>query len=410
MRLMLFSGIIGICIIISLIRPFYGLLTFSWLSYMRPQNYIWGAENFRFSYYIAVAMLIGCILQKEKIFVKAKENTIMIFLLIIFILSAVFAIYPSLSVPKLLEIGKIILVAILTSMLTNSKKRFRILAWIIALSFGFIAVKGALRGIFFGWRLVGPANSMITDNNDLALALNMTLPFFVYLGISETKKIYKWLFYLCLPLTIIAIIYTFSRGGFLGLCVVLFLLAAKAKRKFFGFAFITIGLIAFMQLAPQGYKERMQTIKTYEQDESAMGRIYAWQATLAMAKDRPLTGVGIGKENFLLAFPQYHWFTPRVAHNSYFQILADAGFIALGLFLLLLYFAIMKLRKLRKITSKNNNLAWATNYSHMLEVGLIGYMVSGFFLSRADFDLLYQFIGMTVALDCIVRNNKLQTG
>lgn len=407
LRLTLFLSFFFLALIIPLAFPYAGLLIFSWLSYMRPQNYIWGSENFRFSYYVAIVTLIGCFLQKEKFYMYARENAIMIWLFIVFIISTAFALYPTISMPKLMEMSKIFLIAILTSSLLNSKKRFRITAWTIALCLGFIAIKGALRGVFFGWRLSGPADSMIADNNDLALALNMTLPFFFYLGITESKKILKWLSYLCFPFMIIAIIYTFSRGGFVGLCAVSFLMAVKAKRKILGLILLAVGIALFIKFAPAEHKERMETIATYQEDTSAMGRIYAWQAAWHMALDRPFTGVGIGNKNFLLAFPRYHWFEPRVAHNSYFQILANAGFIALGLFLLLLYFSISKLRAVRRSCAKNSKLSWIVNYSNMLEVSLIGYMVSGFFLSRADFDLLYQFIGMVVALN-IIAHNTLQ--
>ena len=41
---------------------------------------------------------------------------------------------------------------------------------------------------------------------------------------------------------------------------------------------------------PQQWFERMATIKTYEQDASAMGRINAWNMAFNLAKDRPLGG------------------------------------------------------------------------------------------------------------------------
>jgi O-antigen ligase len=41
---------------------------------------------------------------------------------------------------------------------------------------------------------------------------------------------------------------------------------------------------------PQQWYDRMSTIQTYDQDQSAIGRINAWHMAYNMAKDRPLGG------------------------------------------------------------------------------------------------------------------------
>lgn len=409
-RLALFLSIIGFSILISFVRPFWGLLVYSWLAFMRPQTLAWAETGWRFSYYIAIAMLLGCIFnfRREKMFIKTRENYLMIILWIMWFISFIFALNIDVAKPRMIEFTKIILITIILTGLVNSQKRFKYICWVIALSFGFLGIKGAIRGLFFGWHLSGPAYSMIADNNDFALGLNMVLPFFIYLAMNERKKWKKLFFYLQFPLLILAIIYTYSRGGFIGLCAVILVLALKSRRKVLGFTALALGAILFLNLAPLEYKERIETMKTYEEDASAVGRVYAWRAALSMAKDRPLTGVGPGKDSFLFAFPMYTYYpiSPRVAHNSYLELLADSGFIALGIFLFLLYSSIKKLGGLRKSFPLNEANTWLHNYSNMLEVGFVGYMVSGFFLSRADFELLYYFIGMTVALDYIVRRES----
>lgn len=401
MRLTIFVALIAVSILISLVNPFYGLLAFTWLAYMRPQNYVW-AGDIRFSYFVSIAILLGVLLnsKKEELRFFSREAKLMIVFFIILSISTLFSYYPSESAIKLVEVGKILLIAVLTIGLTNTKERFHYLALVICLSFAFYSVKGAPRGLLQGVHLHGPEGSMIADNNDFALALNMVLPFFVYLGISEKLRWRKILFFFVFILTILAIIFTYSRGGFLGLCAVLICLVLKSRRKGLNIVVLIIATVLFLNFAPQDYKnrfvERVQSIKEYEQDNSAMGRIYAWQAAWRMAQDRPLTGVGF--RMFVPMFNYYHWFQPRVAHNSYLQLLAENGFIALTIFLLLLILSFLKLRNIRKKIPWNQQSVWIHNYSHMLEAGFVGYIVSAMFLSRADFDLLYQFIGMTSAL------------
>lgn len=406
MRLILFLPFIAILILISIRSPYFGLLVFTWLAYMRPQNLIW-APDWRFSHFVAIALIIGYLFnaKKERIFVRTRESILIIAFWVILGACIFFSIWPSQSLEKFNELTKIFFIALATGAMINSKKRLDTLTLVIMLSLAFWGVKAGIRGAFFGWHIQGPEFSMIEDNNDFALALNMVIPFFLYFGYNQKTKWRKLFFYCQIPFLIFAVIYTYSRGGFLGLGVVMLLLILKSRRKFLGLLALGVALIGFIHFAPQDYKDRMQTIKTYETDESAMGRINAWNAAKAMIKDKPLTGVGL--RNFIHAYTLYHPSEPKVAHNSYLQLGAESGLIALAVFVILLLLSIGKLRRLRKVSRSKPEFNWLCNYTHMLEVGLIGYMVSGFFLSRHDFDLLYQFIGMVVALEHIAKNEKL---
>ena len=41
-------------------RPYIGMLLFSWLAYMRPQDLCWGfARSMRLSFFVSIAMLAG---------------------------------------------------------------------------------------------------------------------------------------------------------------------------------------------------------------------------------------------------------------------------------------------------------------------------------------------------------------
>lgn len=411
MRLALFLSIIGLSCFISIIRPFWGLLVYSWLAFMHPQNLVWAETGWRFSYYIALAMFIGCLFnfKREIRIVKAREIYLLILMWFTWLVSFIFALSQEVALPRMIEFSKVVLIALTIIALTRTQKKLRYLLLAIILSMGFLGVKGAMRAVFFGWKVTGPTYSMMADNNDFALGLIMVLPWFVYMGLSEKKLINKLFFILQFPLIIIAIIYTHSRGGFIGLCAVILTLAFNAKKKILALFALGIAVLSFFIWAPQEYKERIQTIKTYEEDASAMSRIYAWRAALSMIKDRPLTGVGPGKESFRYATPIYAFYSggAAVAHNSYLELAADSGIPAILLFLLLLFSCIWKLRKLRKHIPLKEGTKWVHNYSYMLEAGFVGYLVSGFFLSRADFELLYYFIAITVVLDYIARKNSL---
>src|SRR5688500_14334893 len=60
MRDLLVLAIVLAALPTSVRRPFFGLLVFSWLAYMRPQDLCWGfARSLRLSFVVGVAMIAG---------------------------------------------------------------------------------------------------------------------------------------------------------------------------------------------------------------------------------------------------------------------------------------------------------------------------------------------------------------
>ena len=92
-------------------------------------------------------------------------------------------------------------------------------------------------------------------------------------------------------LTAIAAVGSQSRGPLLGIVSMGVFLWLKSRNKFFtdndcsGWPPRLV-----LSIMPQQWFDRMSTVKTYEQDESAMGRINAWHMAFNLAKDRPLGG------------------------------------------------------------------------------------------------------------------------
>jgi len=169
--------------------------------------------------------------------------------------------------------------------------------------------------------------------------------------------------------SLIAIIFTFSRGASLGF--VLSPLGSFCKREkirhrnLIGFLGLT-GLL----LVPDRWTERMWTIGSYQEDASAMGRINAWWVAINVARTH-ITGGG------------FEVFTPAIflqyapdpldfhdAHSIYFEILGEQGFIGLTLFLMLLASAMASLRAMKKRLRRDPRYEWYVNYCTMLTIAL----------------------------------------
>jgi probable O-glycosylation ligase (exosortase A-associated) len=274
---------------------------------------------------------------------------------------------------------------------------------VIAMSFGFYGVKVGLGGVLTGGNmevLRGPGG-MLEDNNDFSLALCMALPLLIHIGSSEKRPILRRGVWMMVPLMILTVIMTHSRGGFLSMCACLGVLTWRSRNRVAGFALAGIGALVTVMVLPASAFERLHTLENVEQDGSAMGRLAAWKTAIKMAEDNPVLGVG-----FTLFRRNYSRYSEpgeyiRVAHNSYLQVWAETGTISLLLYLFLIFFSLWRVWSLRRDAKRYFNTSWIINYATMFEASLCAFILGGTFLNRFAFDLFYHYVGIIIALETI---------
>jgi probable O-glycosylation ligase (exosortase A-associated) len=139
-------------------------------------------------------------------------------------------------------------------------------------------VKGGIFTIAHGgaYHVQGPAETFIGGNNEIALALIMTIPLMRYLQLSAPNVWINRGMILAMWLTAIAAIGSQSRGALVGIVAMLAFLWIKSRNRLFTFIAILMIAGAVVSIMPQTWWDRMASIQDYEQDESAMNRINAW--------------------------------------------------------------------------------------------------------------------------------------
>lgn len=394
---------------ICLFNPYFGLLMWSWISYFNPHRYAWSvAYDFPVAQMVAVPTLIGCLFTRKmnRRFLTIETALLLLLWLWFFITLThaeyvpAFADHFAAGKAQLIKVSKILLMTLLMVLLVTSKERLRLIFLVPALSFSFFAIKGALFGLATAgrYRVYGPPDSFIADNNALGLALNMTLPIFFFMAREEKNRFLRVVLRVSFFASIVAIILTYSRGALLGLAVVLSALAIKSGKKLVGAFLLVTCAWMVLSFAPERWMERMGTFLHGNLDESAQLRVNAWTFAWELARDYPVTGGG-----FQTFTPElFQRYTPHLvfagAHSVYFQMLAEHGFVGLSLFLLLLFACWLTLRRLRRGARKVPEAQWMAPYSHMLEIALLAYMVSGMFLEFAYFDYFFQIVAGTIIL------------
>jgi putative inorganic carbon (hco3(-)) transporter len=387
-------------------RPFYGLLLYNWLAFMRAPDLCWGpAKTFRFSLIVAAAMWAGWLLFDKRPFLRAdRRNFYMLMLTIAVTISWMIAPFGGDSVNgKYTEFLKVIAVAMFVTGQVDTKSRLQSLVWVATLSFAFYGVKGGFWGLILrDARIIRGPGGLLLDNNDFSLAMVMNLPFLLYLSTVETRRKVKLFLQAAFVLTIITIVLTGSRGGFLAMAVASFAMVMKSQYKTVGLGTGLVGALLFLAFIPQEYKERILSIKTAaKEDGSAIGRLQAWSVAGRMIQDKPFFGVGF--QNFVTLYGKYEprpgeHLKHRVTHNSYLQIWAESGTFAFVFFLCVLFSTIFVCRRIQRQVRVRDGPQWVAAYAAAIEVSFYGFLTGATFLNRAHFDFIYVMAAIASAL------------
>ncbi len=415
MRDLIVFGVIFGLLPVCIMRPYVGVLLYSWIGYMNPHRMGWGgAFDYPFAKLVAIVTLCGFLLslamRRERLSLGLERETLLLVLLWVLFLATTFsAIRPDLAWPELLEISKILLMTFLTIALITDAKRLRLLILVIALSIGFYGAKGGVFALASGgqYMVYGPPRSFIGDNTSLGVALTMVLPVLFFQARVETERRIKLLLQMVFALSLLGTLFTYSRGAFLGLLVVVVCIFLRLSTKF-KVAVLLVAMIAApaaLTMLPQKWINRVETLRTYQQDGSANARLVAWETAWRLAKDRPLTGGGFQIIDDVAVAkrynPEFHAKTVGV-HSVYFEVMAENGLVTFGVFAALMLSCLWTLRSIRRSLQPLGPHPFV-QYTYMLQASILAYGISGMFLEFASFDLYYHLVAIVIALKVLAR-------
>jgi probable O-glycosylation ligase (exosortase A-associated) len=389
---------------VAVVRPWIGILAWVWFGLMNPHTLTWGfAREIPFAMLIAIFTLIGVLASRErKALPRNFQVTLLILLWLVFVASTIFAVVPDRAWDQLSKVSKILLFVFLSLIFFQDKRRLRYLLLTIALSIGFYGVKGGIFALGTGgvFKVYGPGSGFFSSNNSIGLALNTILPILFYLGREEANRMARLGLKIAFWLCAIAVVFTYSRGAFLGLVVVMAVLYLRGRRAVAAIAGAAILYVVVTPYLPERLTSRMASIETHD-DQSAKNRLVAWEVAWRVAKDRPLLGAGFWGLATRLTYAQYGYAQSTSAHSIYFDVMADHGFIGFALFATLLASTLWRLYRLRQHAGRSPTRAWVVQWSLMLQACLIVYMANGAFQSAAYTDLLYQLVACAILLGIV---------
>lgn len=393
------------------IRPYVGILAWTWLAFMSPQGLTWGfAYEMPFSKIIGIATLIAFVFYKDKIMPRSSAVLWLFFAYVAWsTVTTMYALNPEDATETWGMFMKIALMTTITMLMTNNKERLHALLAVVVFSVGFYAIKGGIFTIITAgnFRVWGPPLSSIEDNNALGLALVMLLPLMKYLHSYYSGKWMKRFMVVVMVLTAFAIVGTHSRGAFLALVTMISFMVFKSRARFkVGFVVLLLAPLVYTFM-PQGWHDRMETIKNYKQDESAMMRIKAWDFSVNLANEFPITGGGYDTYNeglfsvYSKGYDDIPWTGP---HSIYFETLGEHGWVGLIIYLLMGIALYRNMNYLMKYSRNYNDLKWMAEFAAMIQVSVVSFAVAGAFLELAKFDLYFVLIAFSVIMTTLLKN------
>lgn len=286
-------------------------------------------------------------------------------------------------------------------------RRLMVTIVLAGLCVGFVAIFNKLNGIGLVEETrvtIGRSfGSALGDPNELSLVLLFPLAFAASQAVTAgLRPVDRMIGCVGVPIIMYAIICTQSRGGLLGSLAVFGIIANHfIKQKLILFA--GGGICGMVLLAAAGISKRASGGADEEGiDESAMGRIHAWNAAWKMALGRPFTGVGV--DNFYQNYFFYsdHWDgVPHAVHSTWFVVVAESGFPGFIMFVAL--FAMTVRAAMKSFSRMSNEPAVPRSLALALIAGLGGFGVSGTFLTQGYTWPFYIQLGLVVALSAYAK-------
>jgi len=291
----------------------------------------------------------------------------------------------------------------------NTTKKFNWFIIVNLIGIGFLSIWGFQQHFLGNVRLEEVGGGNYASSNSLAAAVVQFVPVFV--ALSFVKKWRYKIILLLVSITMIGVIvFTESRAAFVGAAIAGLILMLRSKKSF-QFVIITlliIGAFYYVAINVAGYTERVSPGSMEKEKYSE--RVILWKAAWNIAKDHPVTGVGL--QNFQFYSARYIKeelgaervsFSRGDAHNTFLLILAEGGFGAFFLLLLMIFIFFKDIRSLRKIFNNNSE------YTHLLigiEAGMVAFLFANMFHSMAYMENFYWFLFLPSILKSIIHQGQ----
>ena len=412
---------------------YVGLIAFTAVLLLRPQDQLPGLGALHLAEICAFIgigpMLLHRFARRLPVFRVTPETMGLVGFGLVILATAPFSFWPGGAFELFLDSYlKIVIVFVLMMNTLTTPKRLEQLTWLIVCCCGYIAGRAVFdyaRGVNLveGGRIAGAVSGIFGNPNDLALNMVTFMPAALMVALTRRHSAVKRLAAAGIAALMLAtVVFTKSRGGALGMGVMLMAVLFLGRKVRPGFTIMALAAVLLATpFMPTSFWERMATITDEQQDKthytgSSEARRVVMQEGIDAFMAFPLTGVGAGQfKNYNPPERKERW---RETHNALIQVAAETGLFGLIAFAFLLIRAAMAAARTRRLLSHPRKrttpdpLKLVMNdedrqslyaYTAALTAGLAGWFVCALFASVAYSWTFYYLLALIVATGELTR-------
>lgn len=395
--------------------PFWLLIAFSFVLLLSPQSFIGALRPLHLAFAAAglAALTYGFdrFRHRQPLLPMTRPTVLTLCLLGLALVTVPLSYWPGGSLSYITGLYlKTLIIFWLLSNIVDTLPKLRIVALALSLMAVPLALSGVAGFISGGFlheelssglhRIAGYDAALTGNPNDLALMLNLILPLTIALFLDSRRLGWRMALLTFICLDVIAIIATFSRGGFLILGVICLAYLWKLfRRGHQRLVFATAGLLLVaVPLLPGGYMARLATITNIQSDPTHSAQV-RWADSVAAAEyalQHPLVGAGVGMDVLVLnRLRGVNW---TEVHNAYLQIAVELGVPGLLLFLWLFRECFKAAKSAQRLAGDNQSLQLL---SEALWISLLAFAVAGFFYPNGYKFYFYYIAGLAIAAQSV---------
>jgi putative inorganic carbon (hco3(-)) transporter len=364
-------------------EAYIALLLFMVVYCARPEDWIPGLGIVPLAKIAGLLALVGFLISLDQIRQRLPKEVIFVILLTaqLFLTVPMSTVYRAGALNTTLDFAKLMIIVPVMVMAVNTATRLR---WLLVVQAASVAAIGAVairKGHTLEGRLAGVLNGNYSNPNDLALAIVISLPLCLALMLRSRNALAKVAWGGAAVVMVYAIFLTGSRGGFLALAVTtsvcLWEFAIRGRRSYLLLIVALVGIVLCISSGTMLRDRLKGTFNSEDDTASAYGsaeqRQELFWRSLEVTIEHPLFGIGPG--NFPIISGSWH-----ETHNSYTQMSAEGGVLALVLYSMILWAGFKNLRRTRKLSGNSKEVKLL---SGALRASLAGFVVGSLFASCA---------------------------
>jgi len=370
------------------------------LEYVRPQSIYESIGFLPWARFCIVFCVVAFLLEGKWPRLRSPATAPLVLYSAIVLASSALAYNPTISIQSLSLFFSWVLIYLLITNIVVTERRFLV----FVLSFLLYNFKMSLHGTrswaaigfaFRDWGVTG-APGWFENSGEFGIEMTMFFPmsvcFIVALRRYWSKR--KLALFMLLPVTsAIGMVASSSRGALLGGVAVLWWFVLRSRYKVR--ALLTVAVIAAAAVAivpPQ----QVGRLKTAGADPTSLRRLTYWRDGVRIMNDHPVFGIGYA--NWGEFYRRYYDPRGQLPHNIFVQAGSELGYAGLLAFVLLIAYTFVINHRTRKLARRLPSGEFLNGMAHGLDGALIGYLVSGFFVTVLYYPYFWINLAMTVAL------------